>query len=107
MNKALIWLLLPVLLITLCGCRREVPLATRHESGSGAGSLYSEEAPLIGVAETREEAEEIAKLYGITLLDFSHNTALYHTDEDPRAVIRRGPENGWPELSLNYIARPF
>ena len=107
MHKALIWLLLPVLLVALGGCRKEVPLPTHPEPSGGAGTLYSEETPLIGVAESWEEAEKIAELYGITLVNFSHNTALYYTDEDPRAVIRRGQENGWPELTLNYLARPF
>ena len=112
MHKYFLWLLLPLILISLCACRRQVPppgkpTPTRTSPTGEPGPLYSEEAPLIGAAETREEAEKIADLYGITLVDFSHGAALYHTDEDPREVIRRGQENGWPELTLNYVAQPF
>ena len=27
--------------------------------------------------------------------------------ENPREVIRRGRENGWPELSINHTMRAF
>ena len=112
MHKYFLFLLLPLMLAALCACRREVPLPSKPEpsitSPTGETSpLYDQDAPLIGAAETREEAEKIAALYGITLVDFSHGAALYHTDEDPREVIRRGRENGWPELTLNYVRKSF
>ena len=108
MHRYLLFLLLPVMLVALCACHRELPrpvkpLPTVTAPADETGVLYSEEAPLIAAAQTWEEAEEIGALYGITLVDFSHGVALYHTEEDPRDVIRRGQENGWPELTLNYI----
>lgn len=61
----------------------------------------SEEVQLLGEAESREDAEELAKLYGITLVDYKNGLGRFHTEEDPREVIRRGKDNGWPELVLN------
>ena len=56
---------------------------------------------LIKLVDSREEAEKIAKMYNIELVEFSFGLASYHTDEDPYEVIGRGIENGWPELSFN------
>ena len=112
MTRFLIILLLPVLVLGLFGCRRNVPpvnkpIPTLTVPTGEPDSLFAEDAPLIGKAETLEEAEELAQLYGITLVEFRQGAALFHTEEDPRAVIRRGQENGWPELSLNYVKTPF
>ena len=65
----------------------------------------SPEAQLLCKAETEAEAEELAELYGITLVGFRNGLARFHTEEDPRAVIRRGAENGWPELTLNRVSK--
>lgn len=62
---------------------------------------FSSEEPLICAAETRAEAEAIAAQYGIELVSFDYGVASFYTQEDPRAVIERGLENGWPELELN------
>lgn len=61
------------------------------------------ENPLLTAADTREEAEEIAKQYGITLVSYENGIAVYQTEEDPYDVIARGQENGYHELSVNYI----
>ena len=59
---------------------------------------------LIGSAKSEEDANRIAELYGIRLIDYSYGMALYETidGEDELEVIKRGKENGYPELSLNY-----
>lgn len=67
----------------------------------------SQRGQLIGSAEDTHEAEEIADLYSITLMDFEYGVALYYTEEDPRTVIARGKENGWPALSINYTRQPY
>lgn len=58
---------------------------------------------LMSEAETEEEAQEIAEQYGIELISFENGLALYHTEEDPFEVIARGQENGYPQLSMNFI----
>ena len=67
----------------------------------------NEECPLIAAVETLEEAQSIADLYGIELVDWSFSVASYYTDEDPEEVIGRGRENGWPELSLNRVSQMY
>lgn len=57
---------------------------------------------LVGLAETEEEAEKIAELYNIELLTFSTGVAVYKTEEDLNTVIKRGKDNGYPELSVNH-----
>lgn len=59
--------------------------------------------PLMATAESEEEAQNIADLYGITLVSFDNGIALYQTDKDIFEVIARGQENGYPELSINYV----
>ena len=61
----------------------------------------TEGAELYCLADSQEEAGEIADLYGIELVDFDLGVATFHTEEDPGAVIQRGKENGWRSLSLN------
>lgn len=58
---------------------------------------------LMSEAETEEEAREIAEQYGIEFISFENGIALYHTEEDPFEVIARGQENGYPQLSVNFI----
>ena len=67
----------------------------------------SQEGQLMAMAQTLEDAQALAELYGIELVDFSYQIAMFRTQENPWEVIRRGQENGWPELSINYTAQAF
>lgn len=58
---------------------------------------------LMSEAETEEKAREIAEQYGIELVSFENGIALYYTEEDPFEVIARGQENGYAQLSVNFI----
>ena len=58
---------------------------------------------LMSETETEEAAREIAEQYGIEFISFENGIALYHTEEDPFEVIARGQENGYPQLSVNFI----
>lgn len=69
------------------------------------GEEYYEMNELIGEVESEEEAEKIAKLYGIVLLEYQGNIALFRTEEDPLDVIARGEKEGYPQLWLNDIRR--
>lgn len=60
------------------------------------------EGQLMAKAPTREEAQALAEQYGITLLRWHHGIAVFYTEEDPAAVIRRGQEKGWQALSVNH-----
>ena len=61
------------------------------------------EDSLMTSVETEEAARTIAEQYGIELVSFENGIALYHTEEDPFDVIARGQENGYPQLSVNFI----
>jgi len=77
------------------------------ERGAEEDSLPSEsdhaEYQLLATLESREEAEAVAELYGITLLKYQDSLAIFCTEENPWEVISRGEAKGWPELSLNDI----
>ena len=100
------WLLaVLVLLLTampFSGCGKKA----RFPKDSGVGAAIANEQ-LIASVQTREEAERIGELYGIELVDFSAPAALYRTEEDPDAVIKRGMDNGWPKLEKNYEIDEF
>jgi hypothetical protein len=96
--KAIISAALACLMLAACG-KQEAPVVETPIMPT----RYSEEMPLICTADSQEQAEEIAARYGITLVEYSHGVAGFYTEEDPAAVIRRGKEQGWVELSLNVI----
>ena len=60
---------------------------------------------LICLADTREEAEETASLYGIELKEFEYGVAVFMVDKDAnlQEIIEKGKAAGYPELSVNYI----
>ncbi len=103
----------------LCGCgNKEITGVAANDSIPKFQKLESsdEEAPpadaleddavvtteLIALADTREEAEEIAELYGIELSTYSSGVATYTTDKNASELIEMGAENGYPALSPNY-----
>lgn len=125
MRKEIGILLMAVLLaVPLWGCHRSkdtVPEKTMPEAALPKQTAPGKETPadqtetipaldavsdrgqLMAGAESREAAEELARLYGITLVDYRNQVALFSTEEDPREVIQRGKDNGWPELRLNRM----
>ncbi len=84
------------------GCRK----STSIPAGTGGGTAASN-GQLMASAQTQEEAEQIASLYGIELVEFAAPLALYRTEEDPEEVIRRGAEMGWPRLEINHVVELF
>lgn len=60
------------------------------------------ENPLMALVDTKQEAEQLAEQYGITLVSFADGVAVYDTDEDPQTVVVRGQQNGYAPLYLNY-----
>ena len=70
-------------------------------AGAAPMESYVEGAELLCITESLEEAQKIAEMYGIELVEFSYGVATFHTNEDPRDVIQRGKEKGYPELSIN------
>lgn len=80
-------------------------LDTEAEGDAPAGSVENEASAaseLIALADTREEAEKIAELYGIELSSYSGGVATYTTDKNPQELIELGAEKDYPELTPNY-----
>lgn len=105
--------------IGICGCgNRELSnmtaddslpsfqkLDSSNEDSPPADSLEDNswaETELVALADTREDAEEIAELYGIELSTYSYGVATYTTDKNPLELRALGEENGYPELTPNY-----
>ena len=65
------------------------------------GETDIERASLVATAETRAAAEEIAELYGITLVSYELKVAVYSTDKDPMELIQMGAEKGYPAIGIN------
>lgn len=69
------------------------------DSTEGSDSVFTE---LVALAETREEAEKIAELYGIELNTYSYGVATYTTDKNLKELMKLGEENDYPTLTPNY-----
>lgn len=69
----------------------------------GMEQMMIAEDSLMASVKSEEEAQEIAEQYGVELIAFENGIALYHTEEDPFEVIARGQENGYPQLSINFV----
>ena len=64
---------------------------------------YAKGRELFCLADSETEAASLASLYGITLVDYSYGVATFTTAEDPSAVVKRGRDNGWKAIEINYI----
>jgi len=102
-------------LLVSCNSKREVDMnsvqqmmpqliETETESENAANNSAEEkqkEIELIALAEDQEEAEEIAKLYGIELSSFSDGVAVFTTDKDLQELKELEDLNGYPTLTVN------
>lgn len=64
---------------------------------------YVSGAELSCVTDTKEEAESIAAVYNIELVDWVEGMAVFHTEESPADVVKRGKEENLPEIQINYV----
>lgn len=99
----------------LCSCHRSssvdfIPKESQNPTTPPSSESEEPEAngsQLLYLTENPEEAARIAELYGIVLVRHFDGLAVYRTEEDPLEVIRRGRENGWPEISFNQPLYPY
>lgn len=117
--KYLCCLLLICVLLTLGACRRQEPEKTKPVPDAFQAQRTPQETvhtrpdpdavvpgrELLRSVESLEEAERLAECYGITLVEYIDGLAVFTTEEDPRDVIQRGRDNGWPELSRNSVRK--
>ena len=76
-------------------------------SGQVSSDDYVEGKELLCLVGTQEEAEAIARQYGIQLVEYSYGVATFHTDDNPNDVIAMGKKLGYPELSLNGTVHTY
>ena len=62
---------------------------------------------LLASVTTQEEAQQIASLYGITLVSVTGTLAKFTTDQDLATVIELGQKNDWPLLTPNYYRQLY
>ncbi len=108
--KTVVAILVLAFSVFLCGCEKtpavsfdELPSPVASTPGIG----YIEGKELYALTAKEEEAKQIAETYGIVLVEFSHGVAVFHTADDPCDVIKKGQENGWPSLELNYTVQKY
>lgn len=112
--------LIPLLAVGLCGCggSREMTEMSVNTVDNGIPQLEpidetdppadssedgeQETAELIALADTLEEAERIAELYGIELSTYAYGVATYTTDKNVQELFDLGDEKGYPALSPNH-----
>ena len=73
-------------------------------SAAGCGGPSREDLEkgnIIATASSKAEAKEIARLYGMELIQWSGHVALYYSEKDPAELQRLGEENGWPTVEKN------
>lgn len=61
----------------------------------------TESPQLTALADSLEEAQEIANLYGIELDSYSYGVAAYSTDKDIAELLLFGEEHDYPTLAPN------
>lgn len=101
-----------------CGCGRNRELTKISSDDTTLELLQSSEleneptpstdsdsnvlSQLTALADTQEEAQEIADLYGIELQSYSYGVATYTTDKNLREIFDLGLENNYPELTPDF-----
>ena len=84
------------------------PEAGKHSAEPMPTPVASAETgELLAYTATREDAEQIAALYGIELTRWESGLAVFSTTRDTAEVISEGIANGWPALSPNRVDQPF
>ncbi len=121
MKRLVLFLVVTMCLTGLVGCGGNISLKLdengspevtwKPSKGDGTftpiGDVFQqpvvEGAELMCLADSQAEAEDIAELYDITLVEFANGVATFTTDKDLQEVIQIGKDNGWTELSINHI----
>ena len=73
----------------------------RNHSSTEEEEIMGEKVSMIALADTKEEAQKIAELYGIELVNYSYGVAEYETTKDPQELIALGEKKNYPALSTN------
>ena len=103
MGKKMVFFLLAVCLL-LAGSgylKEKKEILQSHRIEKPKNESQKEPDSWMAKAKDREEAEKIAKLYGIRLIDFQYGVATYETTKKTEELLRIGKENNYPALFQN------
>ena len=89
-NKIMAFLLGILMILSAVGCG--TPSREELEKGN-----------VIATADSEAQAEEIARLYGMELINWSGHVALYYAETDIAELQRIGAEKGWPPVEENGV----
>ena len=98
--KRLLPLLIALLLLSGCGKNRPTLIKPHPVDTFGPIELFC-------LAESEDEAREIAEQYGIEFVSFSYRVAVFRTEESARTVMERGEREGLPPLEINSEVQLF
>ena len=86
-----------------------LPQTSEFETGlsSSVDSVANSSAQLTALADSQEDAQEIANLYGIELKSYSYGVATYTTDKNLREILDLGLENDYPELTPDHESQLY
>ena len=101
MKRSAIFFVMMIGILVAFGCGHKDAVSVPYAAETAGVASYPEGKELVAAVSSMEEAEDIAGQYGIELLSYSLGVAVYHTEEDPYEVIKRGEDNGWPALEIN------
>ncbi|MCM1112097.1 MAG: hypothetical protein NC399_02460 [Muribaculum sp.] len=94
-------------ILAACGADKNKPLENYAVQDDLSVRTDQGNVELTALADTEEQAQEIADLYQIELLSFADGVALYSTDQNPYELIALGQEKDYPPLSLNQIKQLY
>lgn len=76
-----------------------------EEYGVAESDLINEE--LICLADSQEEAEQVAQAYGIELISYDLGVAVFKSDKPYNELLIYGKEHDLKQLSVNHIQEIF
>lgn len=76
--------------------------ATERKDAGTAIDTDSDIIQLTCLADSQQEAEQIAQSYGIELVSFEYGVAVFKSDKPYRELIAYGEENNLKQLSIDY-----
>ena len=69
--------------------------------------MQQDKLELIGMADSKEEAEKLAEDYEIELISYSEKIAVFKTDKTYEEILEIGKEKKLTELSINNTLKAF
>ena len=69
--------------------------------------MQNDQLELIGMADSKEEAEKLAEDYEIELISYSEKVAVFQTDKSYDEILEIGKNKKLTELSINNTLKAF